>query len=104
LKNYNVSYIIKIEYNWIPHILNSLKDLEEKISNFKAKHMHPHKSEKALKSSGVYVITELIASIGLGALIGYQLDQYFSTHALFLFIFIILGLISSLYNIYIKLK
>lgn len=84
--------------------MNSLNDLEKKITDFKKRHVQLPKKDNLPKNTSVYVITELLASIGLGTLIGYQLDQYFNTRALFLFIFIILGLISSLYSIYIKLK
>lgn len=85
-------------------VLESFDKLEEKISEFKTKHIKPAISSPNLRSVGTFVITELVVSISIGVFFGYNLDQYFHTKALFLFIFIILGLISSLYNIYRKLK
>lgn len=84
--------------------MNSFEELDKKIQNYKNKHIKSPTNIDESKQPGTFVITELIASIGIGAFIGYYLDQYFHTKALFLFIFIILGLISSLYNIYRKLK
>jgi F0F1-type ATP synthase assembly protein I len=52
----------------------------------------------------IFIATEIVVGTAVGGGIGYYIDQFLDTKALFLLIFIILGLISSLYNIYKKNK
>ncbi len=84
--------------------MNSLEKLEKKLSEYKRKHGEDKPAVKEKPEGNVFVIAELIAGIGIGGFLGYYLDQYFHTKVVFLLIFIILGLISSFYNIYNKFK
>lgn len=45
---------------------------------------------------GYYLLTPLLVGVFLGIL----LDRFFETHGVFILIFIILGTISSFYNLY----
>lgn len=85
----------------------SLEDLDKKISSLKSritKKPLQHSKIGNSSSSGNNVIIELMVSLGIATFIGYHLDIFFKTKVLFLFIFIILGLVSSIYNINKKLK
>lgn len=85
----------------------SLEDLDKKISSLKSKITKKPSQQHEINSSGgsgSNVIIELIVSLGIATFIGYHLDIFFKTKVLFLFIFIILGLVSSIYSIYKKLK
>ena len=74
------------------------------LSSYKKKYSSPkQKSRKDPQIRG-FVITELIAGIAVGGFLGYHLDQYFNTKVVFMFVLVILGLVSSLYNIYNKCK
>ncbi len=55
-------------------------------------------------AKAVFIATEIVAGTCVGGIIGYYLDQYLHTKVLFLLIFVNLGLISSIYNIYKKYK
>ncbi len=57
------------------------------------------KPEKA-----IFIATEIVVGTTIGGVLGYYIDQFLETKVLFLLIFINLGLISSLYNIYKKNK
>lgn len=81
--------------------MDPLKELDKEINSFKQKHKkNPNKPE----NESVFVGAEIVAGVVTGGAIGYYLDVFFKTKILFLLIFIILGLISSLYNIYRKYK
>ncbi len=84
--------------------MNSLEKLDKKLSEYKQKHNISKPEIQKKSESSVFVIAELIAGIGIGGFLGYYLDQFFHTKVVFLLIFIILGLISSFYNIYNKYK
>ncbi len=82
--------------------MNSIEKLDKKISEYKQKHGKIDRKNKEKSESSVFVIAELVAGIGIGGFLGYYLDQFFHTKIVFLLIFIILGLLSSFYNIYKK--
>ncbi len=68
-----------------------------------------HEDKQSLKKKeepigATFIAVEIVAGTCVGGVIGYYLDQYLHTKILFLLIFIILGLISSLNNIYKKYK
>ena len=84
--------------------MNSLEKLDKKLSEYKQKHTESKAEIKKTSESSVFVIAELIAGIGIGGFLGYYVDQFFHTKVVFLLIFIVLGLISSFYNIYNKYK
>ena len=78
-----------------------LEELGHKIK----KYQEPSKSNKEQKpEKAIFIATEIVVGIAIGGTIGYYIDQFLGTKVLFLLIFINLGLISSLYNIYKKNK
>lgn len=78
-----------------------LKELGQKIKQYQ----EPSKSNKEQKpEKAIFIATEIVAGTAIGGTLGYYIDQFLGTKVLFLLIFIILGLISSLYNIYKKNK
>ncbi len=84
--------------------MNQLEELDKKLSEYKQKHLAPKLKKDKSSDAGVFVVAELVAGIGIGSFLGYQLDQYLNTKVLFLLIFLILGLTSAFYNIYNKYK
>ena len=84
--------------------LNSLEKLEKRLLSYKEKYSSTKRKRGKDPQTSVFVITELVAGIAVGGFLGYHLDQYFNTKILFMFILVILGLVSSLYNIYNKCK
>ncbi|MGB4192278.1 MAG: AtpZ/AtpI family protein [Rickettsiales bacterium] len=85
--------------------MNSFQDLEKKLSNFKQKYnIKLDSKESSQEKNGFFVVSELIAATTIGGFIGYNLDKYFNTKAVFLFIMILLGVTSAFYNIYRKYK
>jgi ATP synthase protein I len=83
---------------------DNLEDLEKKLTAFEEKSPSINIKPKESNQGALFIAAEIIAGISIGTLIGYNLDQYLHTKVLFLLIFVILGLISSLYNIYKKYK
>jgi ATP synthase protein I len=81
--------------------MDPLEKLKEKLDNQQNKNT-PNTKEEPGKA--IYIATEIVAGTCVGGIIGYYLDQYLHTKVLFLLIFLNLGLISSLYNIYKKYK
>lgn len=49
---------------------------------------------------GFRVLTELVAGVGVGALIGWQLDKWFKTSPLLLIVFLTLGTVAGFWNVY----
>lgn len=80
-----------------------IEELDIKLSDFEKKYLQS-KTQIKNERGASFIAAELIAGVIVGVLIGYNLDQYLQTKILFLLIFVILGLISSLYNIYKKYK
>ncbi|MEK6733813.1 MAG: AtpZ/AtpI family protein [Pseudomonadota bacterium] len=81
-----------------------LKELDEKLKTYQENTEKSKLTHRDLSSSSIFVVAEILSSIIVGGFIGYFLDHYLHTKILFLLIFINLGLISSLYNIYKKHK
>lgn len=88
----------------LPENKVNLEELEKKLSNFEHKYSDSKQNLYKKRDGAAFVVAEIVAGISVGILIGYNLDQYLHTKVLFLLIFVILGLISSLYNIYKKHK
>jgi ATP synthase protein I len=75
-------------------IIANLKELEGRVA-----------AQKVPKKQGsqnmlIIIITELMAGIFVGAIIGYYTDKYFNTLPIFLALFSIMGFFASLLNIY----
>ncbi len=84
--------------------MDKFDEFDKKLSEYKQKHL-PLKLRKDKSSdAGIFVVAELLAGIGIGGFLGYQLDQYLNTKMLFLLILVVIGLISAFYNIYNKYK
>ena len=49
---------------------------------------------------GMKISLDLFSSILVGAMIGIGIDNFFSTKPIFLFIFLVLGIIAGFYNLY----
>jgi len=84
--------------------MDPLETLDKKLSDYEKKHNKAAPNTQEPKEGALFIAAELIAGVAVGTLIGYYLDQLLHTKVLFLLIFVILGLISSLYNIYKKYK
>ena len=84
--------------------IDPLDELEKKLSNYDNKDCKNLLKKKEINKGITFVVAEIVAGISVGSIIGYYLDQYLNTKVLFLLIFVILGLVSSLYNIYVKNK
>ena len=55
-------------------------------------------------SIGLKISLDLISSIIVGALIGYGLDNIFSTKPVFFIIFLVLGIITGFYSLFKTVK
>lgn len=84
--------------------IDPLEELDKKLSNYDDKQSKDLLKKKEINKGITFVVAEIVAGISVGSIIGYYIDQYLNTKVLFLLIFVILGLISSLYNIYVKNK
>lgn len=84
--------------------MDKLKELEKKLLEYKQKHFISNDKKNHSYNAGVFVVSELVAGIGVGGFLGYYLDWYFNTKVLFLLVFLMVGLISAFYNIYNKYK
>jgi ATP synthase protein I len=51
-------------------------------------------------SLGARVLTEFVAGIGVGAVIGWQLDKWLKTSPVFLIVFLTLGTAAGFWNVY----
>jgi ATP synthase protein I len=83
---------------------NKLEELDEKLAEYQKKYDNPKLEQEKTPSSALFIAAEIVAGISIGTIVGYYFDRFLHTKILFLLIFIILGLISSLYNIYKKYK
>ncbi len=82
--------------------MDPLKQLDQEIKSFRQN--QEAKTKEKRENAAIFVGAEIVAGVITGGAIGYYLDSVLNTKILFLLIFIILGLISSLYNIYKKYK
>lgn len=88
----------------------SLEDVEARLAAVRALHdKEREKSERrrasgAAQSVGFKIGAELVASVLVGAGLGYFLDQWLDTKPLFLVVMIVLGFASALMNVYRILK
>lgn len=80
-----------------------LKSLEQQLSQLKAKHIN-RKATNIKKSNGYIiafnVLLELLAGLIVGAGLGYILDKYLHTKYVFFIIFLFVGLLSGILNMY----
>ncbi|UQY80555.1 ATP synthase protein I [Candidatus Hepatincola sp. Av] len=80
-----------------------LKNLEQQLLQLKAKHID--RKANNLNKSNSYIIAfnvllELLAGIIVGATLGYILDKYLHTKYIFFIIFLFVGLLSGILNMY----
>ena len=82
-----------------------MKDPLDELGKKIKQQQEPKKSKTEKKpEKAIFIATEIVVGTSIAGAIGYFIDQKLGTKVLFLLIFIILGLISSLYNIYKKNK
>ena len=80
-------------------------DLEQRIAAAKAKHADlnpPHVQTRgnAEMATGIRAFMEMIGVILGSGLMGYALDAYFETAPTLLIIFIVLGIVAAVFNLY----
>ncbi len=51
-------------------------------------------------SLGIRVLTEFVAGVAIGTLIGWQLDVWLNTSPIFLIVFLTLGTVAGFWNVY----
>ena len=74
--------------------------LKEKIKVFEEKNNLNKKNHSPKNVNvGIRVSIDLISTIIVSILIGFGIDKIFSTHPIFFIIFLLLGVITGLYNI-----
>ena len=74
--------------------------LKEKIKVFEEKSNLNKKNHSPKNVNvGIRVSIDLISTIIVSILIGFGIDKIFSTHPIFFIIFLLLGVITGLYNI-----
>jgi ATP synthase protein I len=84
---------------------DKLKELEQKISEFKKHDAKPEFNQRDKNSSlGMRVVTDLVSGLLVGGVIGYFLDKAFNSSPLFLVIFLIIGMAAGFMNLYRSLE
>ncbi len=87
---------------------NKETKLKEKIKIFEEKNKNVRKNNSSENLNvGIRISIDLVSTIVVSILIGLGIDKIFSTHPIFFIIFLLLGIITGLYNIIrqmIKLK
>ena len=87
---------------------NKETKLKEKIKIFEEKNKNVRKNNSSENLNvGIRISIDLVSTIVVSILIGLGIDKIFSTHPIFFIIFLVLGIITALYNIIrqmIKLK
>ena len=71
--------------------------------NIEAKAKAPLEDDKtmaAAMSLGFRVLTEFVAGVGVGALVGWQLDKWLHTSPVLLIVFLTLGTAAGFWNVY----
>lgn len=76
---------------------DNISQLEEKIHSAKSV---SKKKYRASSNRGYHILSDLIAGLTVGALLGYNLDVALNTKPLFLFLFAVLGVCGGFYNFY----
>ena len=87
---------------------NKETKLKEKIKIIEEKNKNVRKNNSSENLNvGIRISIDLVSTIVVSILIGLGIDKIFSTHPIFFIIFLLLGIITGLYNIIrqiIKLK
>ena len=87
---------------------NKETKLKEKIKILEEKNKNVRKNNSSDNLNvGIRISIDLVSTIVVSILIGLGIDKIFSTHPIFFIIFLLLGIITGLYNIIrqmIKLK
>ena len=76
------------------------QDLEQKIAEARKKYLKTTPHNPTDKGIAFNFITDLIAGLLVGRLVGFQLDEFFNTKPLFIFIFLIIGIAVGFYIFY----
>lgn len=80
-----------------------LDELERKLAEARAQHEKPAPAPKNTgreMAVGMRILMELIGvTLGSG-LIGYGLDRFFETSPMLLILFVVLGIVAAIFNIY----
>lgn len=79
--------------------MDSIERLAEKIDNYNSKKQISSKKKKK-KSRFLLASVEIFSGTMVGGILGYFADKIFNTGPIILLVCIILGIISSFYNIY----
>ena len=79
---------------------NKETKLKEKIKIFEEKNKNVRKNNSSENLNvGIRISIDLVSTIVVSILIGLGIDKIFSTHPIFFIIFLLLGIITGLYNI-----
>ena len=79
--------------------LSTSLDAQESASD-KVSNEGGDKSLGGAMSLGIRVLTEFVAGVAVGALIGWQLDVWFKTSPILLIVFLTLGTAAGFWNVY----
>ena len=80
--------------------LSTSLDAQETAEADKARDEAGDKSLGGAMSLGIRVLTEFVAGVAVGTLIGWQLDVWFKTSPIFLIVFLTLGTAAGFWNVY----
>ncbi len=86
--------------------IKTLSDLDKKISKYQDINSLKEKDQKEAESLlsyakiGLSVITEFISGVIVSVIIGILIDRYFDTSPIFLILFIFVGFVAGIRNIY----
>lgn len=79
---------------------DKIQELEQKIARLKSADDAQNKPVAGTPSLATKIITDLVAGLFVGAVIGYFLDEALNSSPLFLLIFLIIGMAAGFMNIY----
>lgn len=80
--------------------LSTSLDAQDKASSDKAKSDLGNNTLGGAMSLGFRVLTEFVAGVSVGALIGWQLDVWLKTSPILLIVFLTLGTAAGFWNVY----
>ena len=80
--------------------LSDSLDSQETTAADEARRAGGDKSLGGAMSLGIRVLTEFVAGVAVGTLIGWQLDVWFKTSPVFLIVFLTLGTAAGFWNVY----